>query len=83
MSSTSIVKKTPSAIKNAPKSNNFSWESLWNSAVSSVSNTYGGLIWMKSSKAKKKTQYSVNSKGQQVSRDNTTKMKPVFLYNQL
>lgn len=75
MSSTSTVKKKPSAIKNAPKSNNFSWASLWNSAVSSVSNTYGGLIWMKSSKGKKRTQYSVNSKGQQVSRDNTTKNK--------
>lgn len=75
MSSTSTIKKTPSAIKNAPKSNNFSWESLWNSAMSSVSNTYGGLIWLKSSNAKKKTQYSVNSKGQQVSRDNTTKNK--------
>lgn len=75
MSSTSTVKKKPSAIKNAPKSNNFSWASLWNSAVSSVSNTYGGLIWMKGSKGKKRTQYSVNSKGQQVSRDNTTKNK--------
>lgn len=75
MSSTSTVKKKPSAIKNAPKSNNFSWASLWNSAVSSVSNTYGGLIWMKGSNAKKRAQYSVNSKGQQVSRDNTTKNK--------
>lgn len=75
MSSTSTVKKKPSAIKNAPKSNNFSWASLWNSAVSSVSNIYGGLIWMKGSNAKKRTQYSVNSKGQQVSRDNTTKNK--------
>lgn len=75
MSSTSTVKKKPSAIKNAPKSNNFSWASLWNSAVSSVSNTYGGLIWMKGSKGKKRTQYSVNSKGRQVSRDNTTKNK--------
>ena len=75
MSSTSTVKKKPSAIKNAPKSNNFSWASLWSSAVSSVSNTYGGLIWMKGSNAKKRAQYSVNSKGQQVSRDNTTKNK--------
>lgn len=75
MSSTSTVKKKPSAIKNAPKSNNFSWASLWNSAVSSVSNVYGGLIWMKNSTPKKKTQYSVNSKGQQVSRDNTIKNK--------
>ena len=40
-------------------------------AMGAIKPTYGGLIWLKKSNTKSKTQYSRNSKGQSVSRDNT------------
>ena len=49
MASTSVIKKTPSAIKNAPKSNNFSWEftipanttAVWSLCIISLEKLYG------------------------------------------
>lgn len=81
MSSTSTNFKSPVKKKQekAGLSSGFSFNSLFNSALSSLQKSYGGLIWMGNPNAKKKTQYSQTSKGKTVSRDNTNKQTSQYL----
>ena len=79
MSSTSTqfvspVKKKQGKTQVSAK-NGMSLHTTLEAALGALKPSYGGLIWQTNGNTKKKTQYSVNSKGQQVSRDNTVKNK--------